>query len=161
MLARITRALADVADGVDGTLVEEKPTSTALHVRNADPEARPAVLDAVRSGPSTWDGVRTVEGKQVIELLISPTDKGGAVEALRERFRPDRVVVLGDDVTDEDAFAALGPDDLGIKIGAGATVARTVVDSQDEVAMVFRELARARRRALSPGPEPHRPGSLE
>jgi trehalose 6-phosphate phosphatase len=34
------------------------------------------------------------------------------------------VLYVGDDVTDEDAFAALRPDDVGVKVGAGQTLAR-------------------------------------
>jgi trehalose 6-phosphate phosphatase len=34
------------------------------------------------------------------------------------------VLYLGDDVTDEDAFRSLGPDDVTVKVGDGGTAAR-------------------------------------
>ncbi|MEI2703769.1 MAG: hypothetical protein V9E89_00560 [Ilumatobacteraceae bacterium] len=52
---------------------------------------------------------------------------------------------LGDDITDEDAFAVLGPDDVGVKVGDGAT-ARTShrVAGVSEVAELLETLARLR-----------------
>jgi len=46
---------------------------------------------------------------------------------------------LGDDVTDEDGFRALGPDDLTVKIGDGATAARyRVADPAAALAVLLR-----------------------
>ena len=155
VLTTAVDALRAIAASAEGATVEEKPASVALHVRNAETVDRTTLLDAVRSGPAAFPGVRAVEGKQVIELLVSSTHKGDAVRSLRQRFSPDRVVVLGDDVTDEDAFEALDAADLGIKIGAGPTRARAVLPEQTDVAAVLGELAEKRRLSLATetGPE--------
>jgi trehalose 6-phosphate phosphatase len=47
---------------------------------------------------------------------------------------------LGDDVTDEDGFRALRPDDLPVKIGDGATAARFRVADPDGALAVLRRL---------------------
>ena len=51
----------------------------------------------------------------------------------------------GDDATDEDAFAALGAGDLGLKIGQGHTRAAHRVRGPEEVAQVLRLLVDIRR----------------
>jgi trehalose 6-phosphate phosphatase len=43
---------------------------------------------------------------------------------LRDELAAAGVLYLGDDVTDEDGFRALGPDDVTVKIGDGDTAAR-------------------------------------
>lgn len=162
LLERAIDELRTIAADHEGALVEAKPTSVALHVRTAESGTGPRLVEAVRRGPSTWPGVRTVEGKQVIELLVLATDKGDAVDALRRRFAPDRVVVLGDDVTDEDAFAALDDVDLGIKVGPGDSIAGARIESQQGVAELLAELADARRRAVeSETGAANRAGNLE
>ena len=63
-----------------------------------------------------------LEGKRVIEYVGSKTNKGQALATLRNRWGADVVVFIGDDVTDEDAFAACcEPVDLGIKVGPETT----------------------------------------
>ena len=44
-------------------------------------------------------------GKEVIELSVVATDKGAAIDALRTQLSASAVLFLGDDVTDENAFA--------------------------------------------------------
>ena len=56
---------------------------------------------------------------------------------------------LPDDATDEHAFAVLGPDDVGIKVGAGDTCAGHRVTDIDEVAQVLQDLAARRGRYLA------------
>ena len=51
---------------------------------------------------------------------------------------------IGDDTTDEDAFAALDPNDVGIKVGGGDTVAGWQLPDQVDVSSVLEELAALR-----------------
>jgi trehalose 6-phosphate phosphatase len=53
-------------------------------------------------------------------------------------------VFAGDDVTDEDALRALGPADLGVRVGAGETAAAVRVGSPEELAALLQHLADAR-----------------
>jgi trehalose 6-phosphate phosphatase len=137
-LRRITR-------GAAGTSLETKPASVAVHVRQAEPEVAERVLEAVRNGPCRWEGVQVTEGKAVIELAVVQTDKGQALDVLRHQVGASAAVFLGDDVTDEKAFARLHGPDLGIKVGPGDTLAGHRVDSTTAVARALALLLEERR----------------
>jgi trehalose 6-phosphate phosphatase len=114
--------LTVICDQSAGSWLERKPLSIALHVRGLAPADAERVLAAVRCGPARWPALHRTEGKAVIELSLSQSGKGDAVSWLRSNWGSDpRVLCLGDDLTDEDAFAALGPNDVGVKVGAGPT----------------------------------------
>ena len=61
----------------------------------------------------------TTAGKAVLEFAVISTDKGEAVDILREQTASTAVVFLGDDVTDEKAFARMRDGDVGVKVGPG------------------------------------------
>lgn len=148
LLARTARDCASVVADVPGAFVEAKPASVAVHVRQADASRRASVLAAVRSGPAASPDVHVTEGKDVIEIAVVRTGKGGAIDGLRRESEGADAVVLfaGDDVTDEDAFAALRRDDVGIKVGSGETLAGLRVDGPDDLIAVLRCLLRHRGR---------------
>ena len=118
---RIEEEVRPWAEAVPGAAVEAKPASIAVHVRNAPEAAGQSLLDRVEEGPGSWPGVHITHGKAVIELAVLDADKGSAVLLLRKSTRSSAVLFLGDDVTDERAFAVLGPSDVGIKVGEGPT----------------------------------------
>ncbi|WP_153038784.1 hypothetical protein [Rathayibacter tanaceti] len=60
------------------------------------------------------------------------------------------MLYAGDDVTDEDAFAVLGPGDLGIKSGEGTTAAAFRVRGPEQVAHALSLLAGLRSAARRP-----------
>lgn len=105
-------------------LYEGKAHGAALHYR-----ARPE-LESVACGFAAElakaHGLVTKAGKCVIELVWPGADKGGAVDLLAARapFKGAVPVFIGDDVTDEDGFAActrLGG--FGIAVGERASAA--------------------------------------
>ena len=77
----------------------------------------------------------------MLEFSVRSTTKGEAVEHLRRYTQADAVFYAGDDVTDEDAFAALNADDLGLKSGEGATLANFRVPGPTQVARALSLLA--------------------
>jgi len=149
---RLVSALHAIADPVEGVLLEVKPASVAVHVRQAGRRAAERMLAQVRSGPGTWDGLQVKEGDEVLELSVVPTDKGEALDVLRHGSGATAAVFLGDDVSAEEVFARLSGPDLGIKVGAGVTLARYRVAGPAEVAAVLSLLWEERRRWLHGGP---------
>ncbi|OBK79052.1 trehalose-phosphatase [Mycobacterium sp. 1274761.0] len=143
LLARITNELNSVAANRPGVTVETKPASVALHVRNAAAEDGDAALREARAAAQSWD-VQLTEGKAVLEFAVVSTDKGEAVDILRDQYGASAVVFLGDDVTDEKAFRRLRAADVGIKVGAGDSLAEYRVESPDDVADALDYLLRAR-----------------
>ncbi|MGV0851204.1 trehalose-phosphatase [Mycolicibacterium phlei] len=145
LLQRITDELRAIAADKPGVTVETKPASVALHVRNASPGDGAAALAAVRAASAQW-GAHATEGKAVLEFAVIQTDKGEAVDILREQEKATAVVFLGDDVTDEKAFRRLRDDDVGVKVGPGESLASYRVDSPDDVAEALRFLLDERRK---------------
>lgn len=107
---RVRHLLAGVLDrvpGIEGVTVEDKGISATVHYRNVvDPDgARDAVLRAIGGMP---DGLELRRGRMSLELRpVGLGDKGAATRAIIERHGLRGVVVMGDDITDLDMFAAV------------------------------------------------------
>jgi trehalose-phosphatase len=130
---------------VPGVSLEVKPASIAVHVRRAEHEAGRRVLATVHNGPALWQGVTTTDGKEVVELAVVKTDKGNALDTLRHQAGATAAIFLGDDVTDEKAFARLSGPDLGVKVGEGESLAAYRVPDTIDVALVLAFILEERR----------------
>lgn len=141
-LAVLEDVLEQVADTLDEVWLEPKPAGFALHTRLATARnSRVAHLVALQEARAEVDDLKVRMGKNVIEFSVRSTTKGEAVEHLRRYTRADAVLYAGDDVTDEDAFVALGSGDIGVKSGDGETAADFRVPGPEEVARVLALLA--------------------
>lgn len=115
-------------------LVEDKEACVALHFRQAPERAQECrdVMHALARPPQ----YEVVAGNMVVEARPQGTNKGRAVRALMQQapFAGRRPVFVGDDVTDEDGFAAAAElGGSGIKIGPGATLAAYRLDQPDDI----------------------------
>jgi trehalose 6-phosphate phosphatase len=132
--------LEPMVSRVAGARLEVKPASVAVHVRQVVDRAAAAALLA-EAGSIADSSLTLKPGKDVLELAVTDADKGSALLRLAAELDASAVLYLGDDLTDEDAFRALGAGDVTIKVGAGDTVARhRVADTLGAVA-VLRRLA--------------------
>ena len=117
--------LVRLADTDPRLLIEDKGATLALHYRGA-PE-REAELQALMTElVADLKGYRVLCGKMVLELLPAKTGKGQAIEAYMQQYpyRGRRSVFAGDDVTDEDGFAAVARmGGISIKVGDGSSAA--------------------------------------
>ena len=135
-----------------GVLIENKGATASLHYRlTAHPQRTRRELLEILSRRAITSGLRIEEGRMVINLLPPlMVTKGSAVSWLVRRHQLDRLVYLGDDVTDAHAFRALSVlrDDgqartLGIGVIAPETpqsvrqLADTCVRSVEQVADVL------------------------
>jgi len=138
----LKEVLGEVADSFDQVWLEPKPAGFALHTRLAtDHNSRVAHLVARSEAAAEVSGLTVRNGKNVLEFSVRSTTKGEAIEHLRGYTKADAVFFAGDDVTDEDGFAALGADDLGLKAGEGATLANFRVKGPVEVSRALTLLA--------------------
>ena len=141
----LARVLESISGSISGTTIERKPAGLALHTRLATAKnGQTAQREAREQLGEQLPGLTVREGKNVLEFSVRSSTKGDALQQLREYTRADRVFYAGDDVTDEDAFAALGDDDIGLKIGQGATLAGYRVRSPREVTEVLVRIAALR-----------------
>lgn len=119
---RAKAALRAGAAGMSGVIVEDKGLAVAVHYRLA-PHRRETVEAlmrdaAVLAGPR-WS---LQEGKMVVELKPTAADKGEALKAFMgtAQFAPRRPLAVGDDLTDENMFAAaVAHGGQAIRIGGG------------------------------------------
>ena len=124
LLARLHAELGEIAASAPGAHVESKPTAAVLHVRPVnDPAAREQATARAMAGPAALEGVFVTEGKNVVEIAVREASKGAAIEKLVAQTGAEVALFIGDDVTDERGFARLREQDIGIKVGDGATAA--------------------------------------
>ncbi len=132
--------LAPLVAGTPGAHLEVKPASVAVHVRPvSDRPAAAALLAATRAAADP--SLTLKPGKDVLELAVTDADKGSALRRLAAEIGARGVLYLGDDVTDEDAFRALGADDVTVKIGDGDTAAGHRVPDPAAAVAVLEHLA--------------------
>lgn len=115
--------------------LEQKPAAVALHTRGLDPAVAAAATAAALEVGQRYPQVHVMPGKDVVELTVLEPDKGRVVLELARATGSDATLYLGDDVTDEKAFAALDPasGDLSVKVGDGETLAAQRVPDQVSV----------------------------
>ena len=147
-LEQLGRIIEQVASGVEGAKVEVKPAGLALHTRGLTSSAAAAAQLAARERVTTeLTGITVRTGKSVIEFAVRSTDKGESFIRLRQHARATAALYVGDDVTDEDAFASLDEGDVGVKVGQGKSITPYRVRNPDDVAELLERLATAREAA--------------
>ena len=151
-LRKCCAVLEQIAHRYPGAWVEPKSFSICFHHRMVAHELQPrllgeldaAVLGCLVSAP----GYERVNGAATVEIRHRGAHKGTSVDwVLGQVGGATRLVVLGDDATDEDAFRAAGGDDLTIRVGEGETKARFRLADSDDVRQFLRSLLDERQRA--------------
>jgi trehalose 6-phosphate phosphatase len=144
-LARLRAWVSANVPSGSGFRIEDKEFSIALHYRCAPAETAGRVRDAFAEFVKNNTPALTLSpGKCVIEALPRIAGKGHAVRALQRRFSGFVPVYFGDDLSDEDAFAAIGDEGFSIFVGPERTsAARFRVDSPRDVIRALGELAAA------------------
>ena len=124
-LARL-RVLADRAarDAGPGAWVETKPTAVVVHVREANPVTAEPALAKLATAAGSVPGGHVKRGHRIVELAVRAASKAVAIADMRSEIGAPAVTFVGDDITDEDVFAALGQGDVGVRVGPGQTSAR-------------------------------------
>lgn len=135
LMPEVRRRLAVAIAAHPGAELEDKGHSLAVHVRGAERRVA-ARRDVERVVAAFGDALRIIPGWHVANIVAAgaPT-KGDAVARLRREADVDRVLFVGDDVTDEDVFRLPGADWLvGVRVGRSArTAARYYLARQAEI----------------------------
>jgi trehalose-phosphatase len=118
--------------------LERKRASIVLHTRDLARD-RAAEIEQVcsRLWAHAGMGLRLTRIDGGLELRVSGRHKGTAVRDLMARSQPGTLpVYVGDDATDEDAFEAVMPGGLGIRVGQDdrPTLARARIRGPEAVA---------------------------
>ncbi|HSQ64220.1 MAG TPA: trehalose-phosphatase [Polyangiaceae bacterium] len=119
--------LADRLDAIAkpyaGARVERKTWSCAVHYRQMPHHARAAfgveatlAIDQFLFGHASFE---RVDGNQVIEVRAAAARKSFAAGWAKRQLNDVRLVTIGDDLTDEHLFAALGPLDEAVLVRGG------------------------------------------
>ncbi len=114
-----------------GLMLEKKRGALALHYR-LRPDLEALCLSLVEDAAAASPKTVLTRGKMVIETRFHAATKGTAIHDFLQElpFRGRVPFFAGDDVTDEDAFAAVNAlDGISVKVGPGDTAARYRVSS--------------------------------
>jgi trehalose 6-phosphate phosphatase len=144
-LRRLSEKMSARLQAVAGAYVENKGLTVSIHFREVADRQVDDVIRAVRAAVSPrqrqW---QLTIGKMIYEIKPRVDwHKGAALHWIKDRVGKSnaQMIYLGDDFTDEDAFAAL-PDGITVKVGnAEETAAKFFLPSSTEVQQFLRWLS--------------------
>jgi trehalose-phosphatase len=124
-LALIAESLIKELSGIPGIYLENKGLSVAVHLRRVKRNYHRKVKNLVKIIVEPWLKkyvLQLTSGKMLMEVRpVLHWNKGKAVLWIWRRLAPGYVpFYVGDDTTDEDAFSALKPYGITVRIGRKA-----------------------------------------
>ena len=140
--ADLDQAFCDVVEEHPGTRLERKAFGLALHTRGVDAAVASRAKARARSVCESFKGnLRIRTGHGILECSVLEASKADGIAALREATGAEATFFAGDDITDEDAIASLGPRDVGIWVGEGSSAAQYRLADAHQVAAALGLLA--------------------
>jgi len=142
---QILPILYKYAANTPGAVVEEKEQSLVWHYRNARPyyaQKYLVILKRVLTSTAKKLGLQVQQGNMILEVRPDGVDKGTTARRWL-RQKPDFVLAVGDDYTDEDTFHALPPHAYSIKVGRGRTAARYRLKNVQAVIKLLEKLSKS------------------
>lgn len=126
-----------------GSFIEEKKSTLAWHYRNCHPEMgfsrsrelKNSLLQLITNTP-----LQLIDGNKVLEVRMMGVDKGTSSVGVVNDLRPDFIICVGDDTTDEDMFRMIRDRGYTIKVGYGNTAAEYTIPQQKDVYPLLRRL---------------------
>jgi alpha,alpha-trehalose-phosphate synthase [UDP-forming]/trehalose-phosphatase len=143
-----------------GAMLERKTWSVAFHYRKVSPPEKTGLLVQAAAIVDPWvlahPEFEALAGVEVLEIRPRAARKANAVSWVRGFLGPScRLLIAGDDVTDEDMFVAAAEEDATVLVGAEPdrhTAARWRLGSTEEVHVLYRWVLAQRRKASSMSP---------
>nr|WP_245247988.1 trehalose-phosphatase [Methanobacterium petrolearium] len=94
---------------INGLIFEDKGICYSIHYRLSNPSENPRdkILNSLHNDPECRE-LEISEGRQLVELKPPVScDKGTIINNIIEQYNLQKVIYLGDDITDSDAFNKL------------------------------------------------------
>lgn len=141
---KVRRDLETEVKGIEGTVIETKTFSFAIHYRTVCTESIPFLKKAFHKTAAkaiAKGTIRISRGKKVLELVPNVLcNKGTAgtmiVRNLREKYLP---ICAGDDLTDEALFRAFRDNGITLRVGRSRrTAALYYLKNQSEILRFLR-----------------------
>ena len=130
-----------------GSFVEEKDFSLVWHYRKVETglgELRTRELMSHLRYKVSGSNLRVHEGDKVVEIKSSRVNKGRAALKWLDKDDYDFIMAIGDDLTDEDTFKAMPPENsYTIKVGGKTSAAMFSLRSYQEVRDLLKKLESA------------------
>ena len=140
IMSQVEDDLQRLLNEVPGCIIENKQLTLSIHYRLVDSSFHPFIKEAVGNILNKYPQLDDFCGKKVFELRPRiKWNKGYAAHFIFNHFRqtyPHTVpIYLGDDTSDEDAFAAFNCNGITIKVTAelSTTAAHYFLESPGEV----------------------------
>ncbi len=142
----ILHILEVFTDRTPGSFIEDKNYSLAWHYRKVDPSlafVRTGELNETLAGAVQNLGVKVIQGNKVVEICDFSINKGASIRRWLSN-KPDCVIAMGDDKTDEDMFSELPQSAYSIKIGDTPSRARFYAPSVEDSRRLIKRLAQVK-----------------
>ncbi len=159
-LDELVREFEALASRFKGALVERKTWAVTIHHRLVRESERPELLIELASKVDPWlashPGFERMESVQAAEVRPVRLRKSIAVPWMRDLSGPgSRLLAIGDDLTDEDMFRALGVGDEAIQVGpkrGRSSIARWRLKDHAATIAFLQWILAARREGPTPEP---------
>jgi trehalose-phosphatase len=117
----LVEKLLPIVERVDGARLERKTAGVCVHWRQVAERDRAAFIARVNESIVAWlaahPAYEQLPGVLMLEVRPRGLHKGVAVTYTQGRLPGVPILAVGDDVTDEDMFRALGPSDVAVAVG--------------------------------------------
>ncbi len=133
-------------DRTPGSFIEEKTFSLVWHFRRTDEglgELRSNELINNLKYLVSDRGLQLLQGNKVIEVKNTEINKGKAVLTWIDEHRPEMIIAIGDDYTDEDIFKVVPEQAVTIKVGSNISAAKYFVNSHRDVRKLLKGIIEA------------------
>ncbi|MCK6589676.1 MAG: bifunctional alpha,alpha-trehalose-phosphate synthase (UDP-forming)/trehalose-phosphatase [Polyangiaceae bacterium] len=125
---KVLSVLQQYAAKTPGARIEEKTTSIAWHYRMADPEYGAAQAKELRfhlASVLSNAPMHVLRGEKVVEVRLHGIHKGVIPPTvMAQESGPYTMLIMGDDRTDEDMFAAAPAGAVTVHVGHSTSIAR-------------------------------------
>ena len=117
VINRLNSIAAECIGDKQGYIIENKLVALTIHYRLAEPGSEVILKSFIDQSKGICEefGLELLEGKKVLEVRPKGLHKGKFIDWVREKAPLAYITFIGDDTTDEDAFACID-EGLGVLV---------------------------------------------